>query len=126
MALFGAPLAHEDHSVRVCYAALRMQDRISRYGENVLRSQAVPINIRVGLNSDEVVVRSIGNDLNMDYTAVWQITGFVLPINCPSCSRKLPYSLCSRAELDGLRHLNHYLNRFGSIKRMLALHHFKP
>ncbi len=74
MALFGAPLAHEDHSVRACYAALRMQDRINRYGEEVLRSQGVPINIRVGLNSGEVVVRSIGNDLNMDYTAVGQMT----------------------------------------------------
>ena len=74
MALFGAPLAHEDHAVRACYAALRMQDRINRYGEEVLRSQGVPINIRVGLNSGEVVVRSIGNDLNMDYTAVGQMT----------------------------------------------------
>jgi len=70
MALFGAPLAHEDHAVRACYAALRMQDRISRYGAEVQRSQGVPITIRVGLNSGEVVVRSIGNDLNMDYTAV--------------------------------------------------------
>jgi class 3 adenylate cyclase len=74
MALFGAPLAHEDHSVRACYAALRMQDRINRYGDDVLRSQGVPIKIRVGLNSGEVVVRSIGNDLNMDYTAVGQMT----------------------------------------------------
>ena len=74
MALFGAPLAPEDHSVRACYAALRMQDRINRYGEEVLRSQGVPIKIRVGLNSGEVVVRSIGNDLNMDYTAVGQMT----------------------------------------------------
>jgi len=74
MALFGAPLAHEDHAVRACYAALRMQDRISRYGDEVQRSQGVPITIRVGLNSGEVVVRSIGNDLNMDYTAVGQMT----------------------------------------------------
>ncbi len=74
MALFGAPLAHEDHAVRACYAALRMQDRINRYGDEVQRSQGVPITIRVGLNSGEVVVRSIGNDLNMDYTAVGQMT----------------------------------------------------
>ncbi len=74
MALFGAPLAHEDHAVRACYAALRMQERVSRYGDEVQRSQGIPLTIRVGLNSGEVVVRSIGNDLHMDYTAVGQTT----------------------------------------------------
>ena len=74
MALFGAPLAHEDHAVRACYAALRMQDAIRRYAEAVRRSAGLPIAIRVGLNSGEVVVRSIGSDLHMDYTAVGQTT----------------------------------------------------
>ena len=74
MALFGAPLAHEDHAVRACYAALRMQQTIGRYAEGVRRSEGVPIRIRVGLNSGEVVVRSIGSDLHMDYTAVGQTT----------------------------------------------------
>src|SRR6266849_3553138 len=74
MALFGAPLAHEDHAVRGCYAALRMQESVKRYSEEVFRSVGVPIHIRVGLNSGEVVVRSIGNDLHMDYTAVGQTT----------------------------------------------------
>jgi class 3 adenylate cyclase/tetratricopeptide (TPR) repeat protein len=74
MALFGAPLAHEDHAVRACYAALRMQDAVRRYAEEVQRTQAVPIHIRVGVNSGEVVVRSIGSDLRMDYTAVGQTT----------------------------------------------------
>jgi class 3 adenylate cyclase len=72
MALFGAPLAHEDHAVRACYAALRMQDSVKRYAEVVQRAAGVPIQIRVGLNSGEVVVRSIGSDLHMDYTAVGQ------------------------------------------------------
>jgi class 3 adenylate cyclase len=72
MALFGAPLAHEDHAVRACYAALRMQDAVKRYAAEVQRTQAVPIHIRVGVNSGEVVVRSIGSDLRMDYTAVGQ------------------------------------------------------
>ncbi len=72
MALFGAPLAHEDHAVRACYAALRMQERVKQYAEEVHRTEGVPIQIRVGLNSGEVVVRSIGNDLHMDYTAVGQ------------------------------------------------------
>jgi class 3 adenylate cyclase len=74
MALFGAPLAHEDHAVRACYAALRMQESVQRYAEEIHRTEGVPIQIRVGLNSGEVVVRSIGSDLHMDYTAVGQTT----------------------------------------------------
>jgi len=74
MALFGAPLAHEDHAVRACYAALRMLESVGRYAEAVHRTEGVPIQIRVGLNSGEVVVRSIGSDLRMDYTAVGQTT----------------------------------------------------
>jgi class 3 adenylate cyclase len=74
MALFGAPLAHEDHAVRACYAALRMQESVKRYAEGVFRSHGLLIQIRVGLNSGEVVVRAIGSDLHMDYTAVGQTT----------------------------------------------------
>ena len=65
MALFGAPLAHEDHAVRACYAALRMQESVKRYGESVRRQDGVLPQIRVGLNSGEVVVRSIGSDLRI-------------------------------------------------------------
>jgi len=74
MALSGAPLAHEDHAVRACYAALRMQDSVRRYSEQLRRAQGVEAQIRIGLNSGEVVVRSIGSDLRMDYTAVGQTT----------------------------------------------------
>jgi class 3 adenylate cyclase/tetratricopeptide (TPR) repeat protein len=74
MALFGAPLAHEDHAVRACYAALRMQQAVKGYAEEIRRTEGLPIHIRVGLNSGEVVVRSIGSDLHMDYTAVGQTT----------------------------------------------------
>jgi len=74
MALFGAPLAHEDHAVRACYAALQMQESVAHYAEGVFRAHGVPIQIRVGLNSGEVVVRAIGSDLHMDYTAVGQTT----------------------------------------------------
>ena len=49
MALFGAPLAHEDHAVRACYAALRMQESVKRYAEGVRRTEGIPIQIRVGL-----------------------------------------------------------------------------
>jgi class 3 adenylate cyclase/tetratricopeptide (TPR) repeat protein len=74
MALFGAPIAQEDHAPRACYAALRMQDAVGRYAEELRRTHGVDVQIRVGLNSGEVVVRSIGSDLQMDYTAVGQTT----------------------------------------------------
>jgi class 3 adenylate cyclase/tetratricopeptide (TPR) repeat protein len=74
MALFGAPLAHEDHAVRACYAALAMQAAVKQYAVEVQRRHGVPVHIRVGLNAGEVVVRAIGSDLHMDYTAVGQTT----------------------------------------------------
>jgi class 3 adenylate cyclase len=74
MALFGAPLAHEDHAVRACYAALWMQEAVRRYSDEQRRTQGTEVQIRVGLNSGDVVVRSIGSDLRMDYTAVGQTT----------------------------------------------------
>jgi class 3 adenylate cyclase/tetratricopeptide (TPR) repeat protein len=74
MALFGAPVAHEDHAVRACYAALRMQEAVRGYSEDARRAHGVNVQIRVGLNSGEVVVRAIGSDLRMDYTAVGQTT----------------------------------------------------
>jgi class 3 adenylate cyclase/tetratricopeptide (TPR) repeat protein len=74
MALFGAPVAHEDHAVRACYAALRMQESVKRYAEQARRAHGVNVQMRVGLNAGEVVVRAIRNDLRMDYTAVGQTT----------------------------------------------------
>jgi class 3 adenylate cyclase/tetratricopeptide (TPR) repeat protein len=74
MALFGAPIAHEDHAVRACYAALAMQEAIRRYSDEVRRGHGLEVQIRVGLNSGEVVVRAIGNDLHMDYSAIGQTT----------------------------------------------------
>src|SRR5256884_2434993 len=74
MALFGAPLAHEDHAIRACYTALAMQVAMRRYAEEVRRSHGLEMQMRVGLNSGEVVVRAIGNDLHMDYSAVGQTT----------------------------------------------------
>ena len=74
MALFGAPVAHEDHAVRACYAALAMQAAMRRYADEVRRAHDVELAIRVGVNSGEVVVRTVGNDLHMDYSAVGQTT----------------------------------------------------
>jgi tetratricopeptide (TPR) repeat protein len=72
MALFGAPIAHEDHAVRACYAALAMQAALRRYSEEVRGTHDLAVHFRVGLNSGEVVVRGIDNDLHMDYSAIGQ------------------------------------------------------
>jgi class 3 adenylate cyclase/tetratricopeptide (TPR) repeat protein len=71
MALFGAPVAHEDHALRACYAALRMQDMVRRYADEVPHAH---VKIRVGMNSGEVLVRAIAGDLHMDYTAIGETT----------------------------------------------------
>jgi class 3 adenylate cyclase/tetratricopeptide (TPR) repeat protein len=74
MALFGAPVAHEDHAVRACCAALRMQESVKEYTDETFAIHGVAPQIRIGLNSGDVVVRAIRNDLHMDYTAVGQTT----------------------------------------------------
>src|SRR5262245_7826412 len=74
MALFGAPFAQEDHAVRACFAALRMQELIRQYSEQIRDKHRVAMQLQVGLDSGEVVVRAMGNDLHMDYTAVGQTT----------------------------------------------------
>src|SRR5712691_7583328 len=74
MALFGAPIAHEDHALRACYAALAMQAAMRAQTEDVRRTRGLELRMRVGLNSGEVVVRAIGNDLHMDYSAVGETT----------------------------------------------------
>jgi class 3 adenylate cyclase/tetratricopeptide (TPR) repeat protein len=70
MAMFGAPLAHEDHALRACYAALAMQAALRRYAEDVRRTHGLEVLLRVGLHSGAVVVRTISNDLYMNYSGV--------------------------------------------------------
>jgi class 3 adenylate cyclase len=68
MAMFGAPIAHEDHALRACYAALAMQAALRRYAEEVRHRQGLEVLPRIGLNSGGVLVRTIGNDLYVNYT----------------------------------------------------------
>jgi len=72
MAMFGAPVAHEDHAVRACYAALAVLEGVRAYADEVRRAHGAAIQVRVGLNSGEVIVRLIADDLHMDYTAMGQ------------------------------------------------------
>src|SRR6266508_1481551 len=81
MALFGAPIAHEDHALRACYAGLAMQAAMRTYTEEVRRIHGLELHIRVGLNAGEVVVRAIGNDLHMDYSAVGEATHLAARMN---------------------------------------------
>jgi class 3 adenylate cyclase len=75
MALFGAPIAHEDHAQRACYAALHLQQELRRYADEVRLQRGLNFSVRMGLNSGEVVVGKIGDDLRMDYTAQGHTVG---------------------------------------------------
>jgi class 3 adenylate cyclase len=75
MALFGAPLAHEDHARRACYAALHLRDELARYAGQVRREHGLNFSVRIGVNSGEVVVGAVGDDLNVDYTAIRNTVG---------------------------------------------------
>ncbi len=75
MALFGAPLAHEDHAQRACWAALHLAEELRRYAQQLRREGGLDFAVRLGLNSGEVVVGKIGDDLRMDYTAQGHTVG---------------------------------------------------
>jgi class 3 adenylate cyclase/tetratricopeptide (TPR) repeat protein len=75
MALFGAPIAHEDHAQRACFAALHLRDELRRYADELRLSSGLDFSVRMGLNSGEVVVGRIGDDLRMDYTAQGHTVG---------------------------------------------------
>ncbi len=75
MTLFGAPIAHEDHAQRACYAALHLQQEMRRYADEVRLEHGLGFSVRMGLNSGEVVVGKIGDDLRMDYTAQGHTVG---------------------------------------------------
>ena len=75
MALFGAPIAHEDHAQRACYSALRLSDELRRYADELRREEGLGFAVRMGLNSGEVVVGKIGDDLRMEYTAQGHTVG---------------------------------------------------
>src|SRR5262249_35741632 len=75
MALFGAPIAHEDHARRACYAALQLRDELRRFAQELRRERGLDVATRIGVNSGDVVVGKIGDDLRMDYTAQGHTVG---------------------------------------------------
>lgn len=80
MALFGAPVSHEDHAQRACHAALSIQKAMDKYGAGVARDKGVEFNMRIGVNTGRVIVGAIGDDLRMDYTAVGDTTNLAARI----------------------------------------------
>src|SRR5437867_3487435 len=83
MALFGAPIAHEDHARRACYAALHLRDEIANYATELRRQHGVGFSTRMGLNSGAVVVGRIGDDLRMDYSRLQRSPRPFLPTFIP-------------------------------------------
>ncbi len=75
MALFGAPIAHEDHAQRACYSALHLRDALRDFARDVKRRHGLDFATRIGINSGAVVVGRIGDDLRMDYTAQGHTVG---------------------------------------------------
>src|SRR3989441_11999454 len=75
MALFGAPIAHEDHAQRACFAALHLREQLRLYAQQLRRVYGMTFAVRMGLNSGEVIVGTIGDDMRMDYTAQGHTVG---------------------------------------------------
>jgi len=95
MALFGAPVAHEDHALRACYAALRMQESVKRFSAEMLATTGTAMRVRVGVNSGDVLVRSIAGDLHMDYTAIGETTHLAAKVE----QMTEPGTICATADL---------------------------
>ena len=102
MALFGAPLAHEDHAARACYAALAMQATMRHYADEVRRTQELDVQLRVGLHSGDVVVRAMRNDLHMDYSAVGQTTHLAARMEQLALPGTIRLTAATRRLVEGL------------------------
>jgi class 3 adenylate cyclase/tetratricopeptide (TPR) repeat protein len=106
MSIFGAPIAHEDHAARACYAALAMQAAMQTYTEDMRRTHGMPLQIRAGLNSGEVVVRTISSDLHMDYSAVGQATHLAARMEQLATPGSIVLSGTTLRLVEGLIHVN--------------------
>jgi class 3 adenylate cyclase len=98
MALFGAPIAHEDHAQRACYAGLSIQKTMREYVDRIKKDKGVEFTMRVGINSDPVIVGSIGDDLRMDYTALGDTTNLAARIQQTAS----PGEVCLSGHTQGL------------------------
>jgi class 3 adenylate cyclase len=101
-AMFGAPLAHEDHPQRALYAGLRMQDELLRYGSKLQAEGRAPIEIRVGVNTGEVVVRSIATgDGQVEYTPIGHTTNLASRLQSLARTGTVAISEQTRRQVEG-------------------------
>jgi len=105
MALFGAPIAHEDHAQRACYAALHLRDAARSYASDVRAQHGVPFAVRIGLNSGEVVVGRIGDDLRMEFTAQGHVVGLAQRMEALAESGHICLSEHTARLVEGYFHL---------------------
>jgi len=105
MALFGAPIAHEDHAQRACYAALHLRDAARTYASEVRAQHGVLFAVRIGLNSGEVVVGRIGDDLRMQFTAQGHVVGLAQRMEALAESEHICLSEHTARLVEGYFHL---------------------
>ncbi len=101
MALFGAPIAHEDHAQRACYAALHLRDELRRFAQELRRERGLDFATRIGLNSGEVVVGKIGDDLRMDYTAQGHTVGLAQRMEALAEAGRIYLSAATAQRVEG-------------------------
>src|ERR1700682_2211847 len=101
-ALFGAPVAHEDHPQRALFAALRMPDEMRRYGSKLQAEGRAPIEIRVGINTGEVVVRSITTgEGQTEYTPIGHTTNLASRLQSLAQPGTVAVSEQTRKQVEG-------------------------
>jgi hypothetical protein len=98
---FGAPIAHEDHAQRACYAALRLRDELRRFAQELRRDRGLDVATRIGLNSGEVVVGKIGDDLRMDYTAQGHTVGLAQRMEALAEAGKVYLTAATAQRIEG-------------------------
>jgi class 3 adenylate cyclase len=101
MALFGAPIAHEDHAQRACYAALSMRDELRRFAQELRRERGLDVATRIGINTGEVVVGKIGDDLRMDYTAQGHTVGLAQRMEALAEAGKIYVTAATAQRVEG-------------------------
>lgn len=101
MALFGAPIAHEDHAQRACFAALHLRDAVREYADEVRRAGGLNFSVRMGINSGEVVVGRIGDDLRMDYTALGHTVGLAARVENAAPPERIYLAPATHTLVDG-------------------------